>query len=69
MDLEASEACETSSVGDNVLDCATDARGDGLLADKGDGRASLEKTLLLILACGLLGRGDGDGGVWGLDHA
>ena len=69
MDLEAPEAGEATGVGDNMLDGATDARGDGLLVDKGDGGTGLEEALLLVLGSGLVGWGDGDSGVWSLDHA
>lgn len=69
VDLETPEASPLASVGDEVLDGAADAGGDGLLADEGDGGPGLEERLLLALGCGLLGRGDCDSGVRGLDHA
>ncbi len=69
MDPESAEASVTTSVGDNVFDGGANARRDGLLVDQCDGRTALKKALLLVLVGWLIGWGDCDGGVGGLDHA
>jgi hypothetical protein len=70
MKPETPETCKGTGVGDDVVDGGADARGDGLLVDEGDGRASLEETLLLALVGRLrCGWRDGDGSVGRLDHA
>lgn len=71
-DVEAktAEAGKAATVGNEVPDGAADAGGNRLLVDEGDGRASLEQTLLLLLVTGLVGgRGDGNGSDGALHHA
>jgi hypothetical protein len=73
VDPVAAEAGEATGVRGEVADCATDGRGDGLLADERYGRASFEERLLLgrvFCVRGFVGGGrDGDGRHGGLDHA
>lgn len=68
VEAQAAEAGPAAGVGDEVLDCAADGGGDGLLVDEGDGGSGLQEAFLLFFVCGLV-RGYGDGCDRGLDHA
>ena len=66
--LDTPPARKATSLGNEVPDCTADARGNRRTVDDGDGWASLEERLLLLLRALFFGWGDSDGSGRSLHH-